>query len=60
MLAELIHYIPEHILVVVACTLVKKYVLNLFYRVLKGIFYRPETIAPLTGVTETKNWTSCL
>ena len=50
MLAQLLHVLNEHVLVVVASTVVEYYMLQTFCRGFKGLSVRPEPIAPLTGL----------
>ena len=50
-MAQIIHVLNEHVLNVVASTVVKYYMLQYLCRFFKGIFDRPESIAPINGVT---------
>ena len=51
MMDQLLHVIHEHVIVVVARTVVEYDMLQTFCREFEGLFAQPEPIAPLTGVT---------
>ena len=51
MLDQNLHIYHEHIIVVIACTVVEKYVLETFCREFKGLIPQTEPIASLTRAT---------
>ena len=51
MLDQLLHVLHEHVLVFVAFAAVENYMLQKFFRGIKVLLSRPETISPLTVVT---------
>ena len=52
MMDQLLHVLQEHVIVVVAITVVEYYMMQTFYRGFEGLFAQLGPIATLTGVTD--------